>query len=135
MHCKKKDLQHTSALFALPRWTRKQSWHKLLAGMTHLHHISANHQSSCQFSMEGEPPWGYDIWYDSPPLPKALNLTDRGNIIQMGLPGLVAGQSARMLMNSGATQCFTSHAYAQLQRLLLRAETSMLHVVGALSVA
>ena len=70
------------------------------------------------------PLWIWDIWYDSPSLPKASNLTDRGSVLQKVFPGLVAGQSARILVDSGATHCFISHAYAQSQSLLLCAEKS-----------
>jgi hypothetical protein len=112
---KQDDPAHTSAIFALPRWYRKKSWHKFLKGMVRVHEMSAA-DLTCP-GAECSPPWGYEFWYDAPTQLMSCSTLSDGEPLSMSFVGGVNNTRARVLLDSGATHNFVRNFCDEAQSL------------------
>ena len=126
------DPTHTSAIFALPRFYRKKSWHKLTRGVFHLvafgssgltlsdHAVVKDEISDLQL-----PPWSFELWSDPPGRPMCLNVTRTESDSELMISKCQVGsRSADVLVDQGATHSFMDNSFAKPPKLPLTATSS-----------
>ena len=141
LDCKATALGTTSACILVPRWPGRHAWKKLLRGMQLLHEFprgtvlySAPAADGSRKTLPGLP-WPAQVFYD-PPKPLLGSLAHGG--LAMQFAGVVSGQPAQLLFDTGASDCFVSASFVRsasiavqpLQRQATLADGTTIPIVG-----
>jgi hypothetical protein len=128
---KAKNPHATSACIVVPSWRQPKSWRPLLNQMRLLTVYSPGDAPAFTAeTLEKDRSWS--IYFD-PPVPRlTLNVLTK-EIPAMQFSGFVAGASARIKLDSGASNCFVSAAFCEQSGIRFTPLTAELEVAnGAL---